>query len=60
MVPALDLTVAAANGGMDGLVGLPVEVAGEAEGRFATGAGEAGCLAGVLLEIRRFVHGFRF
>jgi len=42
VVPALDLPVASADGGMDGLVGLTVEVAGEAEGRFAIGASEAG------------------
>ncbi len=56
MVAAFDLAVAAADGGVDGLMGLPIEVAGEAEGSLATGTGEAGGFAGILLEIGRFVH----
>ena len=56
MVAAFDLAVAAADGGVDGLMGLPIEVAGEAEGSLATGTGEAGGFAGVLLEVGRFVH----
>lgn len=60
VVPALDLPVASADGGMDGLVCLTVEIAGEAEGRFAIGTGEAGGLAGILLKKGRLVHNSRF
>ena len=60
MVAAFDLAVAAADGGVDGLMGLPIEVAGEAEGSLATGTGEAGGFAGVLLEVGRFVHNTGF
>ena len=60
VVPALDLPVASADGGMDGLVGLTVEVAGEAEGRFVIGASEAGGLAGILLKIGGLVHNSGF
>lgn len=56
MVAALDLAVAAADGGVDGLMGLPIEVAGEAVGSLASRAGEAGRLAGILLEIGGLVH----
>lgn len=56
MVATLDLTVAAADGGVDGLVGFPIEVAGEAVGSLAARAGEAGRLAGILLEIGGLVH----
>jgi hypothetical protein len=56
MVAALDLAVAAADGGVDGLMGLPIEVAGEAVGSLAARAGEAGRLAGILLEIGGLVH----
>jgi hypothetical protein len=56
VVAALDLTVAAADGGVDGLVGFPIEVAGEAVGSLASRAGEAGRLAGILLEIGGLVH----
>jgi len=56
MVAALDLTVAAADGGVDRLMGLPIEVAGEAVGSLAARAGEAGGLAGILLEIGGLVH----
>ena len=56
MVTAFDFAVAATNGGMDGLVGLSIEIAGEAVGRLATGTGEAGGFAGVLLEVGWFVH----
>ena len=56
MVSAFDFAVASADGGMDGLVGFPIEVAGEAVGSLAARAGEAGRFAGILLEIGRFVH----
>lgn len=56
MVAAFDLAVAAADGGVDGLMGLPIEIAGEAVRFLATGTGEAGGFAGVFLEIWRFVH----
>ena len=56
VIAALDLTVAAANRGVDGEVGLPIEVAGEAVGSLAARAGEAGRLAGILLEIGGLVH----
>ena len=56
VVPAFDLTVAAADGGVDRLMGLPIEVAGEAVGSLAARAGEAGRLAGILLEIGGLVH----
>ena len=60
VVAAFDFPIATADGGMDGLVGLTVEVAGEAEGRFAIGASEAGGLAGILLKKGRLVHNSRF
>ena len=56
MVATLDLAVAAIDGGMDRLVGLPIEVAGEAVGCLAFRASETGGFAGVLLEVGRFVH----
>ncbi|HBB01003.1 MAG: hypothetical protein A2W86_00680 [Bacteroidetes bacterium GWD2_45_23] len=56
MISTLDLTVASANRGVDGEVGLPIEVAGEAVGSLAARAGEAGRLAGILLEIGGLVH----
>lgn len=56
VIATLDLTVAAADGGVDGEVGLPIEVAGEAVGSLAARAGEAGRLAGILLEIGGLVH----
>ena len=56
MVTAFDLAVASADGGVDGLMRLPVEVAGETVRCLATGTGEAGGFAGILLEVRRFVH----
>ena len=56
MVTAFDFAVASADGGMDGLVSLPVEVACEAVRCLATGTGEAGGFAGVILEVGRFVH----
>lgn len=56
MVATFDLTVAAADGGVDGLMGLSIEVAGEAVGSLAARAGEAGGLAGILLEIGGLVH----
>lgn len=56
VIAALDLTVAAADGGVDRLMGLPIEVAGEAVGSLAARAGEAGRLAGILLEIGGLVH----
>ena len=56
MVAALDLAVAAADGGVDGLMGLPIEVSSEAVGSLAARAGEAGRLAGILLEIGGLVH----
>lgn len=56
VVAALDLTVAAADGGVDGEVGLPIEVSSEAVGSLASRAGEAGRLAGILLEIGGLVH----
>ena len=56
MVAALDLTVAAANRGVDGEVGLSIEIAGEAVGCLAARASEAGGFACVLLEIGKFVH----
>jgi hypothetical protein len=37
-------------------MGLPIEVSGEAVGSLAARAGEAGRLAGILLEIGRLVH----
>ena len=60
VVPTLDLTVAAADGGVDGEVGLPIEVSGEAVGSLAARAGEAGRLAGILLEIGGLVHHTEF
>ncbi len=56
VVPAFDFAVAAADGGVDRLMGLPIEVAGEAVGSLAARAGEAGGLAGILLEIGGLVH----
>lgn len=56
MISTLDLTVATADGGVDRLMGLPIEVAGEAVGSLAARAGEAGRLAGILLEIGGLVH----
>ena len=56
MIAALDFAVAATDGGMEGLVGLSIEIAGETVGRLATGTGEAGGFAGVLLEVGKFVH----
>ena len=56
MVTAFDFAVASADGGVDGLKRLPVEVAGETVRCLATGTGEAGGFAGILLEIGRFVH----
>lgn len=56
MVAALDLAVAAADGGVDGEVGLTIEVSSEAVGSLAARAGEAGRLAGILLEIGGLVH----
>lgn len=56
VIATLDLTVAAADGGVDWLVGFPIEVAGEAVGSLASRAGEAGRLAGILLEIGGLVH----
>lgn len=56
VIATLDLTVAAADGGVDRLMGLPIEVAGEAVGSLAARAGEAGRLAGILLEIGGLVH----
>ena len=49
VVATLDLAVASADGGVNGLEGLTVEIAGEAVGCLATGTGEAGGFAGVLL-----------
>ena len=60
VVPAFDLTVATADGGVDWLVGLPIEVAGEAVGSLAARAGESGGLAGILLEIGGLVHHTEF
>ena len=56
VIATLDLTVAAANRGVDREVGLPIEVAGEAVGSLAARAGEAGRLAGILLEIGGLVY----
>ena len=56
VIATLDLTVAAADGGVDRLMGLPIEVSGEAVGSLAARAGEAGRLAGILLEIGGLVH----
>ena len=56
VIATLDFAVAAADGGVDGEVGLPIEVAGEAVGSLASRAGEAGRLAGILLEIGGLVH----
>ena len=56
VIATLDFAVAAADGGVDGLVGFPIEVAGEAVGSLASRAGEAGRLAGILLEIGGLVH----
>ena len=56
MVATLDFPIAAADGGVDGKVGLPIEVAGEAVGSLAARAGEAGGLAGILLEIGGLIH----
>lgn len=60
MVATLDLAVAATDGGMNGLEGLPIEVAGEAVGSLAARASEAGGFAGVLLKVGRFVHNTGF
>lgn len=56
VIPAFDFAVAAADGGVDRLMGLPIEVAGEAVGSLASRAGEAGRLAGILLEIGGLIH----
>ena len=56
VIATFDFAVAATDGGMDGLVGLSIEVAGEAVGCLAARASEAGGFAGVLLEVGRFVH----
>jgi hypothetical protein len=56
MVATLDFPIAAADGGVDGLVGLPIEVSSEAVGSLAARAGESGGLAGILLEIGGLVH----
>lgn len=56
MISTLDLAVAAADGGVDRLMGLPIEVSGEAVGSLASRAGESGGLAGILLEIGGLVH----
>lgn len=56
MVATLDLVVASADGVVDGLVGHSIEVAGETVRCLATGTGEAGGFAGILLEVGRFVH----
>jgi hypothetical protein len=56
VIATLDFAVAAADGGVDGEVGLPIEVAGEAVGSLAARAGEAGRFAGILLEIGGLVH----
>ena len=47
VIAAFDFAVAAADGGVDGLMSLPVDVAGEAVGCLTGGTGEAGCLAGI-------------
>ena len=56
VIATLDFAVAAADGGVDRLMGLSIEVAGEAVGSLAARAGEAGRLAGILLEIGGLVH----
>jgi len=56
MVTAFDFAVASADSGVDGLMRLTIEIAGETVGCLATGTGEAGGFAGVLLEVGRFVH----
>lgn len=56
VIATLDFAVAAADGGVDRLMGLPIEVACEAVGSLAARAGEAGRLAGILLEIGGLVH----
>ena len=56
MVTAFDLAVTSADGGVDGLMSITIEVASETVGSLATGTGEAGGFAGVLLEVGRFVH----
>lgn len=56
VIATLDFAVVAADGGVDRLMGLPIEVAGEAVGSLASRAGEAGRLAGILLEIGGLVH----
>lgn len=58
VIAAFDFAVAVADGGVDGLMSLPVEVTGEAVGCLTSGTGESGCLAGVLLKIRGLVHCF--
>ena len=60
VIAAFDFAVAAADGGVDGLMSLPVEVTGEAVGCLAGGTGEAGCLAGIFLKIGGLVHGFEY
>ena len=60
VIATLDLTVAAADGGVDRLMGLPIEVAGEAVGSLASRAGETGGLAGILLKKGRLVHNSGF
>jgi hypothetical protein len=56
VVTAFDFAVASADGGVDGLMSLTIEIASETVGRLATGTGEAGGFAGVLLEIGGLVH----
>ena len=56
MVTAFDFAVASADGGVDGLMRLSIQVAGETVRCLATGTCETGGLAGILLEIGRLVH----
>lgn len=58
VIAAFDFAVALADRGVDGLMGLPVEVAGEAVGCLTSWTSEAGCPAGIFLKIGLFVHGF--
>lgn len=56
VIATLDLTVTSADGWVDGLMRLSIEVAGEAVGSLTARAGESGGFAGILLEVGRFVH----
>ena len=60
VVAAFDFAVALADSGVDGLVCLTVEVAGEAVRCLTSGTGEACRPAGIFLKIGLFGHGLGY